>query len=195
MKKALAYIGVLAAIAVVWLIIRDIVSVEGIDRPLIETDGAAAPDAIEERYSSEALGLSFAFPGRYDLTEKDLSSGHRNRHSLVLIEDGYVPPQDGEGPTAVTIDVFQNDLDGYTASGFATGASDSNWKLGPGALTPRTVGGEEGVEYTWSGLYEGRSVVVARPDYVYMFSVTRMGEDDPILEAFDRVLETVEFAR
>lgn len=164
---------------------------------------ASAPQTGEEpavaSYESERYGLSFSYPTTYYLEEQSVGSAQRERYQITLIEDtewnrrlrsGDVPAT--EGPTSITVDVFQNNLDGQTAYGFVTGSNDSNYKLGDGAIATTTRGTLEGLEYTWSGLYEGRSFVVARPDYIYMFSVTRLDPTDRILQDFNEVMESVE---
>lgn len=154
-----------------------------------------------ETYDSDMLGFSFSYPSKYFLVERDLSTGERERHSITLIEDtpanralvaGEV--EGAEGPTAITVDIFQNDLDNYTAESFAESTNDSNFKLSPdGVLTDTELSGEPAVGYRWSGLYEGQSVVVARPNWVYMFSVTYLTPQDDIIPDFGDVLEHVYF--
>ncbi|MBI5134203.1 MAG: hypothetical protein HZA81_02340 [Candidatus Taylorbacteria bacterium] len=151
-----------------------------------------------ESYSSGRFGLSFEYPKGYYLEEREVSAAERLHYQIVLTEDtewnrrlrsGEVPPT--EGPTSITIDVFQNDLDQDTARGFITGSNNSNYKLGDGVVATTTRGSLEGLEYSWSGLYEGRSFVVASPRYIYMFSVTRLDPSDRILKDFNEVMETV----
>jgi hypothetical protein len=105
------------------------------------------------------------------------------------VREGDAPGR--EGPTAITIDVYQNNLDKQDAESFIKGSSDSNYKLGNGVLATTTRGSVVGTEYSWSGLYEGRSFVIAKPDYIYMFSVTRLDSTDRILQDFDNLLRTV----
>lgn len=182
MKKAFVFSTLIALTAAVWASIAFVV----------RTEEGRVSESSTVRYSSSRPELSFDYPYRYHLAEKDISSGARTIYSLVLTE-GEPNPENSEGPTAITVDIFQNDLDMYTAGEFATSTSQSNWKLGDGTLTPVTVGGKEGLSYTWSGLYEGKSIVVARPDYVYMFSVTWMTPEDQIIRDFDGLIKTVSF--
>ncbi len=186
MKKALVFIALVGAIVLVWVSIAKVVRIE---------DGRMAEEAIKTaRYSSDKPELAFDYPSHYVLDQEDLSTGQRERYSVTLIEKSAAEDMERtEGPTAITIDMYQNDLDMYTAEGFATSTADSNWKLGNGDLAPALVDGKEGVSYTWSGLYEGRSVVIARPDYVYVFSVTWMTSEDQILKDFDAILSNATF--
>lgn len=164
-------------------------------------DDAVAPAPGEETATSTGLvatsspdiGLSFSHPPSYKVTVRDVDLTRRIHRQIELTEGEAV--QNGEGPTAITVDVYQNDLDGETARGFITGHSDSNYKLGDGVIATTTYGSLEGLEYTWSGLYEGRSFVVARPDWIYMFSVTRLEPTDKILGDFEALLRTVRIAQ
>lgn len=148
-------------------------------------------------YVSDTLGIKFDYPSNYILDEKNTGSPERGRYTITLIEntpgnqDLISGKVQGEGPIAITIDIFQNDLDKYTAEKWIRGVSDSNYKLGNGEIASTTVGNMQGLEYTWSGLYEGRSRVVSTQNYIYMFSVTRMTPDDQILKDFDALLDSV----
>jgi hypothetical protein len=142
-------------------------------------------------YSSKEFGVSFLYPSEYVLTERDIDRTHRVHHAIALINKADIDPKASEGPRAITLDIFQNNLDKQTALGFITGSSDSNYKLGPGNIATTTHGVLEGLEYTWSGLYEGRSFVVSTPEYIYLFAATRIDPQDRIIADFDRLLKTV----
>mgnify|MGYP003394339946 CR=1 FL=1 len=152
-------------------------------------------------YRSETTGISFRYPSAYFLEEKDLSSGKHTRYAIILTEDteenrqvreGTAPPR--EGPTAITIDIFQNNLDNYTTENWIRGTNDSNFKLSPdGTLTSVIVGDESGLYYRWSGLYEGETVAVARPRFVYALSATYLNPEDQIRRDFEEITKTLRF--
>lgn len=154
--------------------------------------------SVETRtYVSDTLGIKFDYPSNYILDEKNTGSPERGRYTITLIEntpgnqDLISGKVQGEGPVAITIDIFQNDLDKYTAEKWIMGVNDSNFKLGNGETASTTVGNMKGLEYSWSGLYEGKSHVISTSNYIYMFSVTRMTPDDQILKDFDALLNSV----
>lgn len=155
----------------------------------------AAPDRGMETYASGAYGISFSYPDIYKLSENDLGSPQRGHYEIVLVDKSQIPdsgePAPSEGPTSIAVDIFQNDLDGLSANDFVTTTRDSNHKLGDGNIATTTYGSLTGLQYSWSGLYEGRSFVVSTPRFIYMFSTTRLGPDDRIVSDFDRILETV----
>lgn len=184
MKKILPIIIAIIAIAAIWF---------GLSRVLMTSDEETAGNAVgTQEYSSGEWLFAFEYPDSYGLIERDLSTPQRGHLSLVLADKSFVSSEGGEGPISINVDVYQNAKnEGYTAESWIKGNSASNYKLGPGDITTRTVGGHEAFEYSWSGLYEGESVVVATADYMYMFSVTRDGKNDPILTDFDGLLESV----
>lgn len=158
-------------------------------------------DKNTNQYSSEKIGLGFNYPKNYFLEERDESSGLRNRYSLVLAEDteenrrvfsGQEPGR--EGPTTITISVFQNNLDHYTAERWITGVNDSNFKLATGSTSSLTVGGEPAITYNATGLYENKNVIIARPNFIYMFTVFYNTPSDQIIKDFEALLETVKFS-
>jgi len=168
--------------------------------PILNQAPSEEPGSTSKTYSSEKLGITFNYSSRYFLKEHDESSGLRNRYALVLAEDteenrrvfsGQEPGRDG--PPTITISVFQNNLDHYTTERWVTGTNDSNFKLATGATSTITVGGEPGLAYTATGLYENKNVVVTRPNFVYMFTVSYLTPTDQIIKDFDTLLRTVRF--
>ncbi|MDP1624940.1 MAG: hypothetical protein Q8L64_04180 [bacterium] len=191
MKDIKPILALVLGIAAVWYIISILVVSES-DAPLDQSSQQV--QTVMQDYSTNDWRVGFKYPDTYTLTETDLSTPQRNRISLALIEKGYVPPEMGEGPTAITVDIFRNvQNERYTAEEWIKGNSASNYKLGPGELTARTVNNHQAYEYRWSGLYEGKSVVVATDDFVYMFSVTFNSPDDITMSDFESVLSTARF--
>lgn len=152
------------------------------------------------KYSSEKFGISFKYPKNYFLTEIDESSGQRRRYVIIIMEDtpfnrslvaGEIP--DTDGPPTITISLFQNNLDNYTVRSFIEGTSFSNFKLSDGVLNEIKLGGEPALRYRATGLWENENVVVALPDYVYMFTVFFNSPDDHLVKDFDGILKSVRF--
>ncbi|HWO07745.1 MAG TPA: hypothetical protein VNM40_04170, partial [Candidatus Paceibacterota bacterium] len=112
----------------------------------------------------------------------------------LMHEDDLPIPQNGEGPPAITIDIYQNNLDNQTAEEWIRNSSVSNFKLGDGTLSSTTVGGNPALSYRWSGLYEGTTIVVAQPDWIYAFSVTYFEPGAEIVQDFVRVRDSVRFS-
>lgn len=144
-------------------------------------------------YANEQYGLSFSYPDTYELTERDAQgSAERAHHTITLINHADLPlPVDGEGPPAITIDIYQNDLDHLTTSTWIRNDARSNFKLSPeGRLATTTVDGSEALSYRWSGLYEGTTVAIARTAWVYAFTVTYLQMGDPIVQDFVALRES-----
>ncbi len=149
----------------------------------------------------EGHGISFSYPAHYFLEEKNTGNAERARYSIILTEDseenkavreGRAPGRDG--PTAIVIEIFQNDLDYRTAEQWIKETSDSNYKLSPDSvLTAREVGALSGFAYRWSGLYEARTIAVANDSFVYSFTATYLTPEDLILKDFETLLQSVKF--
>ncbi len=165
--------------------------------------GEAPSNADVNRYVSPNTGVSFSYPATYFLEEKSVGNGERAHYSIILTEDteenravreGGTPGR--EGPTAITIDAYQNNLDRYTADQWIQNTSESNFKLSPdGKLSATDINGVPATAYRWSGLYEGKTTVVAFPAYVFAFSVTYLTPDDQIVKDFDGVTLSTTFAK
>lgn len=151
-----------------------------------------------QTYSSEELQLSFSYTADYLLEERTINEAQRLHKAVVLIEDNETNRKllsgeiVGDGPTAITIDVFQNNLDNLTAEGFIKNNSNSNYKMGDGELEEGTLAGLQAYRYTWDGLYRGESIVTADDEFVYMFSVTYLEPADKIRVDFYEMLNTLE---
>ena len=194
MQKQLGILGAVALLAMSAFIIW---GNPGVYRNGTTNGPKPEPSGAAERlvtYRNEQFGFSFGYPERYALEEKgNVGDGHRARYAFVITEKNTVVPQGGEGPTAITLNVFQN-LEGYEPLQWAQGMSYSNWKLGDGKHTNVTVAGRDAVAYRTTGLYETMNYVFADGDAIYMLSVTWLTPQDDIIRAFARVKGSFEFA-
>jgi hypothetical protein len=134
----------------------------------------AAPDTTTlSHYSSDAYGISFSYPSDYVLTEQDIATaqaGTKTYHQITLINKKDLRvPVNGEGPTAITIRFNAPDMKAPPSGR-------------PSATT--TVSGFPAVSSSWSGLYEGTTIVVTRPAMTYTFSVTYMDIGSQIIQDF-----------
>jgi hypothetical protein len=167
-------------------------------RPVSHT--GVSETANWKTYVSPHYGFSFQYPPTYFLEEKDLGNGERERYTVILtldteenrlVREGKSPGR--EGPVGVTIEMYQNNLDHATTELWIRNTVSSNFKLGPGVLTPSQVGGKSALTYHWSGLYEGDTTATALSNYVYAFSVTYLTPEDDIKKDFAKILDTVQF--
>lgn len=148
-------------------------------------------------YQSPQYSLSFQHPSNlYAFERTDAGTPERPQLSLFLVEDTKEnrdvlegrTTEPREGPTGITIDVYPNPEE---LSSDAWVTQDTNWVVANSSMEPVTVAGIEGVSYTWSGLYEGKTVVATKGTKAYVFSVTWMTPEDQILKDFDTVLNSL----
>lgn len=147
-----------------------------------------------EVYASTTQGVRFIYPDRYMLEERSQGTGARRHHVITLMREvGLPPPQNGEGPVSITIQIFP--VSGQTVQSWITSAQESNFQLSPDdMLTTTTVAGVAGLRYRWSGLYEGESVALLRGGRVYVFSHTWMEPGRELEDDFEKLIDSVEFA-
>ncbi|HEY0010346.1 MAG TPA: hypothetical protein VGB97_00330 [Candidatus Paceibacterota bacterium] len=156
-----------------------------------------APEMLT--YSAPEAGITFSYSPGYYLKERKEGAGNRPELVVVLVEDTTENREviDGrsttarEGPTSITLDVYPNP-DRLGAEDWVR--ADTNWTVRTSDAAPIGRGSITGVTYSWDGLYSGKTVVVTRESRAYVFSVTWMSPEDPILKEFDRVLESVVIA-
>lgn len=145
-------------------------------------------------YSSEKYGISFTYPDKYEVTEHEgEGSALREQHAIVLTNKADLPlPTAGEGPPTITINIYQNNLDGQTTEGWIRGSSASNFKLsGEQILTSVTIDDKPALSYRWSGLYEGTTIALAQPDWIYAFTVTYLEPGADIVQDFVAIRDSV----
>lgn len=164
-----------------------------VEKAYVEVPQMMQNTTDQNEYSSALYGLSFAYPTGYELTEHDVpGSAMRKHHVIHLIRKADLPlPVNSEGPPSIIIDIHQNDLDVYTTESWIKNSSASNFKLGEGVLASTTVGGMPALSYRWSGLYEGTTIALARPNWVYAFTVTYIEMGAPIVQDFVMLRESV----
>lgn len=149
------------------------------------------------RYENAEYGIRFEYPEGLYLKEVEAGGSGRLQLALVLVEDtqenrdvlGGKVTEPREGPPGITIDAYANP-DRLDAEAWVR--QDTNWTVATSSSTPAQVAGEEGVTFGWSGLYEGRSVVVAKGDRAYVLAVTWMDVDDRIVGDFGAILSSLE---
>ncbi len=147
----------------------------------------------EGRYSNATYDISFTYPDSYTITEADASENEmRKRHAITLIRKTDLPvPQGGEGPTSITIEMYQNNLDKQTTEQWILNSKESNFKLSNGVMATTTIDGLPARSYRWSGLYEGTTIVSAQSNWVYVFSVTYLEMGSDIVQDFVKIKESI----
>lgn len=153
-------------------------------------------------YTSQKLGLSFSYPASYFVEEKNIGNGEREIYQIELtadtqenrlVREGKTPPR--EGPTAITITNYQNNLDNLSVEQWVKNTNDSNFKLSPDGKIEavRIAGTHEALTYHWSGLYEGTTIAFAHNTSINTLSVTYISPNDQIVKDFDIVKSSLEF--
>lgn len=154
-------------------------------------------------YTNTTYGVSFEYPETYDLTETSVAErdGNANESGTVvtLMEKGTRLPRNGEGPTAITIAMYDNsavkDVKEDPVEAWILNSTSSNFRLSTMDRPGETrVDGKDAWLYTWDGLYQGTSVVTEHNGNVIMFTVTYDGQMDlEKREDFTKLMETVRF--
>jgi len=163
--------------------------------------GENTPSTHDKKtYENASYGVSFAYPANYVLTEKNTGNAERARHSIILInQSDFERVQNdikngtpSDGPTAIIIDMFQNDLDKQSVENWIKNTNESNWKLAKSSLASTTLSGTRAFTYSWSGLYEGESMVFAHKNNIFMISVTYFGQTDQIRKDYNDILSSLQ---
>lgn len=150
---------------------------------------AEAPVQTGNMYTSATHGVSFSYPDGYTLEERDESGAH----IITLMNGADLPaPEDGEGPTAITVQIVPNSA-GQTTEEWIRTSPLSNFRLGGGTPAEVLVGTESALAFAWDGLYPGTTIAQVRGDRVYAFSVTYLSTEDLIRTHFAQVVASATF--
>jgi hypothetical protein len=168
----------------------------GSEKPSIGEDSDPRARMMSYIGASE-YDVDFLYPDSYTLIEHDVGNqAERPHHTITLVrnEDYARMGTDGEGPTAITIDIFGNAQDALGLERWIRNTSVSNFKLSRDqTLSTSTVAGLDALSYTWDGLYTGESTVVRIDSRIFMFSVTYMNTAAPIRDHYTKLLKGVRF--
>ncbi len=162
---------------------------------IVTKDDLQVDELVEHMntYNSGKYGLEFKYPDGYVLTERETGNAERARYTVTLVrEEDSIPPRNGEGPTAITFDIYQNNLDKQTPLDWLKNTDNSNFKLSDGKYSTTTVGGVEGLSYSWSGLYEANAIVFPHKENIVAATVTFITPEDENIDVFADIVESIE---
>lgn len=141
-------------------------------------------------YANAEYGISFEYPEGYVVTD-GLVEGETGRYVITLVRsEDSGPRENGEGPTAVTIDIYSNAATTSLAEWLETPAS--NLGLSNGTYASTTVDGIEAVNYRWSGLYEGETTAFLHDDRIIAVSVTYLTIEDENIGTYQDILRSMQ---
>jgi len=148
-----------------------------------------------KEYKSDKFGFSFSYPETYILTEKEVGDSNRKYTALVLIHKSDAEPRvNGEGPTAITYEIYTNVLD-QNVKEWLIFSNQSNYNLKKAPYVETAIGGLSAIDYKWSGLYEGETTAFNFEDFIIAFSVTYFEESDQIVKDYAKIKETLTFQK
>ncbi len=151
------------------------------------TNTADAPKT-GNTYSSLEHGISFSYPEGYTLSERD----ELGAHVVTLVAASAEVPEAGEGPTSITVQIIPNTGD-QTAEEWIRSSPLSNFRLSGGTPAEVMVGTDSALAFAWDGLYPGTTIVQARGEKIYAFSVTYLSPEDSIRTHFAQVVASATF--
>ena len=150
-----------------------------------------------QSYDNPTYGVSFSYPDSYVLTERDEPGlAQQSRHVITLMDKTAAAniPENGEGPTTISIEVFESAaIDSRSVEQWIKNTNATNFNLSPNqTLSQTTVAGVQGLSHAWDGLYSGESTVIVHKDNMLVFSVSFMARTDSIRSDFTELLRTVQ---
>ena len=158
--------------------------------PSVNVDSPLAGGNV---YTSEKYGIKFTYPDIYVLQESEIGDEHRRHYQIMLVQqEDSALRENSEGPTAITFDIYQNNIDQQSLESWLKGTNDSNFKLSDGMYSSTTVDGVPAIEYRWSGLYEADAVAFRHNGAIVALTVTYITPEDANRKAYSDILKSVD---
>ncbi len=160
----------------------------------VDTPADSVLPSAKTEYVNETYGISFEYPETYVLTEAERGNAQRGLYVLTLMRSADLPPPvGGEGPPAVDISIYQNNLDQLSLDTWLRSTNASNFKLSTnGYVASTTVDGIEAIAYSWSGLYNATTTAFIHRDAIIAVSGMHLMPDDEIIGTYEELLESLE---
>lgn len=151
--------------------------------------------SFQKSYANDLYGIFFSYPQGYVLSERTEGPFVRRHHTISLIEDkDTVPRLNGEGPTAITIDIYDNtsqqNARPMTLLGWIS-TDESNAYLGNGIVASTTVDGTPALTYRWDGLYQAQTTAFLHKGHIIAVSVTYQSPADPIYATYQSLVASL----
>lgn len=166
MNKFITILGAVGIIALIWVL---------------------SSSGTMKKYDSSELGISFSYPDKYTLTERDLGG----QYVLTLVED-TAPRENSEGPTSINFVVNKGQTS--TPESWVRTSPASNYNLKLGEYQEVKFRDLPGVFYTADGLYVSDNHVFSYNNSIIHISVTYITQDDAIRRDLAKILKTLKFA-
>jgi hypothetical protein len=166
MNKGITIVGIIGIVLLVWLL------------------SSSGP---MKKYESSSLGISFSYPDKYTLTERDLGS----QYVVTLVEDTS-PRENSEGPTSINFVVNKGQTS--TPESWIRTSPASNYNLKIGEYEEVKFRDLPGVFYTADGLYLSDNHIFSYNNSIVHISVTYLTQDDVIRKDLAKILKTLKFA-
>lgn len=163
-----------------------------------QTPTSSTTPETKNTYQSSRFGFRFQYPDQFTVDNRNETKPSEDREALlgqleVWTSEDYQAIasgtwQGGEYPASVTIWVFDN-----TTNRPLTAWKDGSLSRGPDQNT--TVAGQPAISYPSEGLYSADNVIFASPDNRYVIHIrgAYIGADDPMRQAFQRVVDSFQF--
>lgn len=173
-------------------ILAVVVVLAGMGYAVIQNQTPAPEPTTEDSSQYSSADITFTYPDTYKLTERNDSFEGNAVKVITLIDKDVVIPDMSEGPPAISI-LIVSDSSSTTLEQWVKTKSISNFQLSQSQkLYPVTVGGEEALNYTHSGLYESEAYAVKHEGKIYLLSVGSIDQSEQITADFQKILKTVQ---
>jgi hypothetical protein len=168
---------------------------------LMKISQKTAPIGETTTYSESSVGLEFDYEvgqNGYVLMEAGEEDPNIIKNiTLMRVADSESMSSDpdfvGEGPAAISINVFENTAKQFPLSWAMENNAYSNYNLKTEENLEMVVGGANAISYLADGLYPSQNVVVAHGSYMYVFTGQYMEVGNKMHKDFSNLINSIKF--
>lgn len=170
---------------------------QGTSAVATSTGSGIASKASMIPYSNTKYGIAFQYPSDLYIKEREVGTAAKPQLSITLVRDTQEnrdlingkSKTATEGPVSITIDVYMNP-ENLVAREWVSKAT--NWSMATKEAVPIKVGDRNGMTFSWSGLYEGKTIVLTEGMRAYVLAVTWMDPQEQIIRDMAMILHNIE---
>ncbi|HVV14939.1 MAG TPA: hypothetical protein VHD55_00840 [Candidatus Paceibacterota bacterium] len=183
-RKILILIGTLAALVLIAAAYAVLHGPQGAN--------GSAPGSKLVPYISQDLGIAFAYPARYELSEDVTAGGYvltlGDKEALAAARAREV----SEGPPTIAIAAVQNP-DNLSLDEWVKQAIEANSSATDQEPASTILAGEPALKYRLIGLYDSDATALIHNGRIYVFSVAWLTPADSMVKDFEQIIKSVTF--
>jgi len=149
-------------------------------------------------YTLPEYGISFSYPGKYFIANEKSTETEEMIYRITLLQknpnqyDTLSETKLDEEQNIIHITIFDNLTKNDTANTFFEKYYTSS-NLSLKEKVDISIAGKEGIQYNTEGDYKSKNILIAQPEFIYLFTVYYNDTMSEIVSDFDNLVSSISF--